>query len=188
MSGLKITCPHCKHSLEAPENMLGQVIDCQTCRKHIQVPIPQTRTAPKVVLHNEGIEIIDHSFDILALVTGILGCIACWISENWISVVPLFIPMIGVPLFALIGLISALIGLREAVRRKSGYLFSVCGGLSCAFAIAYAVIVSGELMKNILFRPLPKTHFITQSTIPSTNDPEQTVPGYRRQSAPQPEP
>ena len=45
MSDVKFNCPHCSQSLEAPEEMLGQLIDCPSCQKPIEVPFP--RMAPK---------------------------------------------------------------------------------------------------------------------------------------------
>ena len=38
MSDMKFTCPKCKQSLEAPEEMLGQLIDCPSCGQTIEVP------------------------------------------------------------------------------------------------------------------------------------------------------
>jgi len=34
----KVTCPHCKQSLEAPEDLLGSVVDCPACNKSLQLP------------------------------------------------------------------------------------------------------------------------------------------------------
>ena len=45
MADFKINCPHCKQSLEAPEEMLGQQINCPTCNGAISLPAPQP-TAP----------------------------------------------------------------------------------------------------------------------------------------------
>jgi uncharacterized protein (DUF983 family) len=49
MSDLKFNCPHCKQSLEAPEDMLGQTIECPSCQGAIQIPSPQPelKSAPK---------------------------------------------------------------------------------------------------------------------------------------------
>jgi hypothetical protein len=43
MPDLKFNCPHCKQSLEAPEDILGQLIDCPTCNQPIKVPITQVQ-------------------------------------------------------------------------------------------------------------------------------------------------
>lgn len=40
MSDYKFNCPHCKQSLEAPEDMLGQTIECPSCQGSIELPAP----------------------------------------------------------------------------------------------------------------------------------------------------
>ena len=40
MADLKLKCPHCQQPLEAPEEMLGQQIDCPSCSQTIQLPKP----------------------------------------------------------------------------------------------------------------------------------------------------
>ena len=47
MSDFKFKCPHCQQSLEAPDEMLGTVIDCPSCKGRIQLPIPQPQSRPK---------------------------------------------------------------------------------------------------------------------------------------------
>lgn len=47
MSDLKFNCPHCKQSLEAPEDMLGQTIECPACNGSIQLPEPEQKPAPQ---------------------------------------------------------------------------------------------------------------------------------------------
>lgn len=37
MSDIKFTCSYCKQSLEAPSDMLGQLIDCPSCQHPIEV-------------------------------------------------------------------------------------------------------------------------------------------------------
>lgn len=58
MSDFKFNCPHCEQSLEAPEDMLGQTIECPACNGSIQLPEPQPKPAPhrptpkkKIVTH-----------------------------------------------------------------------------------------------------------------------------------------
>jgi hypothetical protein len=47
MPGLKFPCPHCKQSLEAPEEMLGETISCPSCQGSIEIPDPRRqRPAP----------------------------------------------------------------------------------------------------------------------------------------------
>ena len=37
MSDYKFNCPHCRQSLEAPADMVGQLIDCPACNRTIEV-------------------------------------------------------------------------------------------------------------------------------------------------------
>ena len=47
MADFKFNCPHCKQSLEAPEEILGQRINCPSCNGAIDLPNPpRTVTAP----------------------------------------------------------------------------------------------------------------------------------------------
>ncbi len=48
MSDFKFTCPYCQQSLEAPQDMLGTVIDCPSCNKRIQIPKPHPRGMSKI--------------------------------------------------------------------------------------------------------------------------------------------
>ncbi len=43
MSDVKFNCPQCNQHLEAPEDMLGQLIDCPLCNQPIEVPRPHMR-------------------------------------------------------------------------------------------------------------------------------------------------
>lgn len=39
MKDFKFFCPHCKQSLEASEELLGQIIDCPSCNKSLEIPL-----------------------------------------------------------------------------------------------------------------------------------------------------
>ena len=43
MADFKCNCPHCKQSIEAPEEMLGQQINCPSCNGTISLPDPPAR-------------------------------------------------------------------------------------------------------------------------------------------------
>lgn len=43
MSDIKVNCPHCKQSLEVPEEMLGTIADCPSCAGQIQLPSRQVQ-------------------------------------------------------------------------------------------------------------------------------------------------
>lgn len=42
MSAFKLSCPHCKQHLEAPEDMLGETIECPVCKGAVRLPAPQS--------------------------------------------------------------------------------------------------------------------------------------------------
>jgi len=47
MADFKFNCPHCGQSLEAPENMLGDTIDCPSCGGKIELPNPEPAPPPR---------------------------------------------------------------------------------------------------------------------------------------------
>jgi formylglycine-generating enzyme required for sulfatase activity len=46
MDDLKFDCPHCNQSLEAPEELFGQSVDCPACKGLIVIPNPRAVLAP----------------------------------------------------------------------------------------------------------------------------------------------
>lgn len=46
MSDFKFNCPHCQQSLEAPQDMLGETIECPSCNGTIQLPAPEPSPTP----------------------------------------------------------------------------------------------------------------------------------------------
>jgi hypothetical protein len=57
MSDFKFNCPHCQQWLEAPEEMLGETIDCPSCQGSIELPAPEPKVAPKknIVVSRKGV-------------------------------------------------------------------------------------------------------------------------------------
>ncbi len=47
MSEFTFNCPHCEQALEAPEDMLGQTIECPSCNGSIQLPEPEPQAPPE---------------------------------------------------------------------------------------------------------------------------------------------
>lgn len=47
MSDFSFNCPHCQQSLEAPEDMLGETIECPACNGSIQLPEPEPTPPPR---------------------------------------------------------------------------------------------------------------------------------------------
>lgn len=159
MSDLKFNCPHCKQSLEAPEELLGQALDCPSCNKRIQVPKSQMRAAPQAALQNVSVEIKRgaNPLGIAALVMGILACLTCWIP---------IIGLLSIPL-SLIGLLLAFIGLiMAAVSKKTGFAFPISGGLVCLVAIFIAISSTGGCAKAVS-EAAAKAERTNQSVVPS---------------------
>ncbi|MCF7855657.1 MAG: hypothetical protein K9N51_12725 [Candidatus Pacebacteria bacterium] len=46
MSDFEFNCPHCEQTLEAPEDMLGQTIECPACNGSIDLPAPDPEPVP----------------------------------------------------------------------------------------------------------------------------------------------
>jgi len=44
MADFKLNCPHCKQSLEVPEEILGQQINCPSCNGAIKLPNQEPKT------------------------------------------------------------------------------------------------------------------------------------------------
>lgn len=42
MSDLQLECPHCSQSLEASDDMAGEIVECPNCNGSIQLPNPST--------------------------------------------------------------------------------------------------------------------------------------------------
>ncbi len=56
MSDFKFDCPHCDQHLEAPPELMGEIIECPTCNKRIQLPEPAPRKQSP--LHRKGKKIL----------------------------------------------------------------------------------------------------------------------------------
>ena len=142
MGDLKFNCSHCNQSLEAPEELLGQVLKCPSCNKNIQVPKSQIRTAPEAALRNVSVEIKRGAspLGIAALVLGILACLICWIP---------IIGLLSIPL-SIIGLLLGFIGLIMAtISKKTGFAFPVGGEIVCLLAIIIAISSTGSCVKAV---------------------------------------
>ena len=50
MSDIKVNCPHCKQSLEVPEEMFGTIAECPSCNGQIQLPLRQAETRTSTLL------------------------------------------------------------------------------------------------------------------------------------------
>lgn len=142
MSDLKFNCPHCKQSLEAPDELLGKILECPACKQQIQVPKSQMRPAPQVALQNVTVEIKRGTspLGIAALVIGIFACLFCWIP---------FLGLVAIPL-ALIGMLLAIIGaIMAIVSKKTGFVYPISGVLVCLIAVLIAFAITGRCAKAV---------------------------------------
>lgn len=158
MSDLYFTCPQCKRTITAQEDMIGQAIACPACSNKIQVPQPQVRTASHVALQDVGVEINRGSspLGIAALVMGILACLTCWIPVVGLLTIPL----------SLIGLFLAFIGLiMAAVSKKTGFAFPISGGLLCVIAVVIAFLSTSGFTKAVS-AATAKAQKTNQSVVP----------------------
>ena len=80
MSDFKFNCPHCQQSLEAPEDMLGQEIDCPSCNGRIELPSSRLREpTPNSPPQGPDVNGADVSADGLTYVhVSSLGEAFCW--------------------------------------------------------------------------------------------------------------
>ena len=132
MSDLKFNCPHCRQPLEAPPELLGQVIDCPSCKGSIQIRKPGVRPAPQAALQNVTVEIRrgPNPLGIAALVMGIIASLTCWIPV---------VGLLSIPV-ALIGLLLGIVGfIVAAASKKTGFAFPLSGVLVCVLSVFIAL-------------------------------------------------
>lgn len=55
MADFNFNCPHCDQSLEAPEDMLGETIECPSCNGSIQLPEPEPKPQRQITPHQRKI-------------------------------------------------------------------------------------------------------------------------------------
>ena len=144
MSDLKFNCPHCQQSLEAPEELLGQVVVCPSCGQEFEILKSQLRAAPHAASQNVSVEVNRGAspLGIAALVMGILASVTCWIP--FIGVLSIPVASIGL-LFGVIGVIIA------AVNKKTGFAFPISGSIVCVISILVAFAIThgtAELLSN----------------------------------------
>ena len=70
MSAVKFNCPHCKQSLEAPEDLLGKTLECPACNGSIQLPAPVPKATRERPAENTSAKASDTCLKIAAWVAG----------------------------------------------------------------------------------------------------------------------
>jgi len=178
MSDLKFSCPHCTQELEAPPELLGEMIDCPICGKQLQIPKSQLRPASHAAFQNVSVEIKRgaNPLGIAALVMGILACLTCWIP---------IIGLLSIPL-SLIGLLLGFIGLiMAAVNKKTGFALPIGGGLVCVVAIFIAASSTGGCAKAVSDAVVAAER-TNQSVIPSESPRPAPKPVQTTETTPAP--
>ena len=55
MADMEFECPGCRQTLEAPEDMAGDIVECPACGTQIAVPAPEA-TDPVDIVDTEDLE------------------------------------------------------------------------------------------------------------------------------------
>jgi len=135
MSDFKFNCHYCNQSLEASEELRGELVNCPECGEKIEVPNPQFKQSPPVT-QNISVEFKrgNSPFGIAALSLGVLTCLVCWIP---------FLGLLSIPI-AGIGLLLAIAGIIMAlVSKKTGFTYPIAGGAVCLISILIATVITG---------------------------------------------
>lgn len=163
MSDLKFNCLHCNQPLEAPEDMLGQMIDCPACNGSITIPVsapkPAARTPPvlrpvippqpvapaptpsdQLPLNVKIVSTETSGFAVASMVIGILAILGGWF---WSGVI--------LPILAIIFGHVALSKIKKQSPRLSGRGFAITGltlGYVSFVIAVIAALVIGSAMKS----------------------------------------
>ena len=99
MSDFKFTCPHCKQSLEAPQDMLGQAIQCPRCSGQIQLPAPKLAPAseqPAAPMHSANTSNASETKPLdLGMIVGVAAG-AITLLKHLLTDKPLFLQVFGI--------------------------------------------------------------------------------------------
>lgn len=55
MPDVTVTCPHCSAELTAPDEFLGEVVECPECQQDIQLPSPAQSPEKKLVIKHSAL-------------------------------------------------------------------------------------------------------------------------------------
>lgn len=147
----KCSCNHCSGHIEFDSEHAGQMVVCPHCGLETQLFVPfnkKTAPSPSAVQKDVSIEVkrVASPLGIASLVIGIISCIFC--------VIP-FLAFWAIRL-ALIGVVLSLVGVAMAIRnKKTGFEFSISGGIVNLLSIVIALAMTGEftaLMQKVEYK------------------------------------
>ncbi len=56
MSDIEINCPYCQQTLEVPEDLMGEIIDCPSCNRSIALPDRNLSPTPPATHQSEPLQ------------------------------------------------------------------------------------------------------------------------------------
>jgi hypothetical protein len=137
----KCSCQYCNAHIAFPAEMAGQMFACPHCGLKTKLFIPNiTKVPANKPPQNVSVEIKRgvSPLGIASLVLGIMGCLICWIPILGLFAIPV----------ALIGLVLAFIGVvMAAINKKTGFVFSISGGIVCILSVCIALVTTGAVTK-----------------------------------------
>ena len=161
----KCSCQFCNGHIAFDRAIAGQIVICPHCGLETKLFIPPipAGTQPAVQkttnLHHKPHALNVETkqavspLGIASLTLGITGCVFCWIPILGLFSIPI----------ALIGLVLAFVGIViSAIDKKTGFVFSISGGIACIICVCVAFVTTGAIGK--LYSDSKKTN-----QIPITN-------------------
>jgi DNA-directed RNA polymerase subunit RPC12/RpoP len=151
---VKCRCQHCSGKIEfdAGDFRKGETrnVECPHCHLDTILFVPQSTTTdeikktelPNPEPKNVIVEIKRgvSPLGIASLVTGIVSILFCWIP---------FLGLFSIPIAA-IGFLLAVIGITiSCVSKKTGFIFSISGGIVCIISIFTALAITGGISTAI---------------------------------------
>ena len=155
----KCNCQYCNGHIAFSPEMAGQMVACPHCGLETKLFFPSVTKAPaNNPPQNVSVE-IKHGVSplgIASLILGIMGCVICWVPILGLFAIPV----------ALIGLVLAFIGVvMAAMNKKTGFAFSISGGIVCILSMCIALVSTGVVAK--LYSDTKKTN---QTPVPTTTE------------------
>jgi len=167
-------CQHCsgKISFDAGDFEKGETrnAECPHCHLDTIIFVPQSTLAgekkkveqPKPEPKEVVVEIKKGAspLGIASLVIGIIAILFCWIP---------FLGLLSIPI-AGIGFLLAVIGITiSCVSKKTGFVFSISGGIVCIFSVLIALLITGGISKSVSYA-LQKSKQTNQKSVAEIAD------------------
>ena len=145
----KCNCQHCSGHISFPTELVGQTTVCPHCGLETKLYVPAIPQDVRVEIKRGA-----NPLGIASLVFGIMGGVICWVPILGLFAIPV----------ALIGLVLAFIGIvMAATNKKTGFVFSISGGIVCILSMSIALVSTGAVAK--IYSDSKKTN---QTPLPTT--------------------